>query len=79
MSHNRDDESALAERRDASTASGAGDTARPRRELIAWRNAVFAIFFLSGLSMASWVARLPAVRDFTELSTQGVGLVIMGG
>jgi MFS family permease len=44
----------------------------------AWRNAVFAVFFLSGLSLASWVARLPAVRDFTELSTQGVGLVILG-
>jgi MFS family permease len=55
------------------------DAPRPRRELTAWRNAVFAVFFLSGLSMASWVARLPAVRDFTELSTQGVGLVIMGG
>lgn len=51
---------------------------RSRRELTAWRNAVFAVFFLSGLSMASWVARLPAVRDFAELSTQGVGLVIMG-
>lgn len=51
---------------------------RSRRELTAWRNAVFAVFFLSGLSMASWVARLPAVRDFTGLSTQGVGFVILG-
>ncbi|MFF2272526.1 MFS transporter [Agromyces sp. NPDC058136] len=53
--------------------------ARPARELIAWRNAVFAIFFLSGLSMASWVARIPAIRDDTGLSTQGVGLVILAG
>ncbi|UOE43544.1 MFS transporter [Agromyces larvae] len=52
---------------------------RPTRELRAWRNAVFAVFFLSGLSMASWVARIPAVRDFNELSTQGVGLVILAG
>ncbi|WP_312855020.1 MFS transporter [Agromyces agglutinans] len=44
----------------------------------AWRNAVFAVFFLSGLSMATWVARIPAIRDFTGLSTQGVGLVILG-
>ncbi|PWC05968.1 MFS transporter [Agromyces badenianii] len=53
--------------------------ARAARELISWRNAVFAIFFLSGLSMASWVARLPAIRDDTGLSTQGVGLVILAG
>ena len=53
--------------------------ARSTRELVAWRNAVFAIFFLSGLSLASWVARLPAIRDDTGLSTQGVGLVILAG
>ncbi|WP_394553914.1 MFS transporter [Agromyces sp. MMS24-JH15] len=53
--------------------------ARTPRELRAWRNAIFAIFFLSGLSLASWVARIPAVRDFTDLTTQGVGLVILTG
>lgn len=47
--------------------------------LRAWRNAVFTVFFLSGLSLASWVARIPAVRDVNELSTQAVGLVILGG
>ncbi|UOQ90893.1 MFS transporter [Agromyces endophyticus] len=51
---------------------------RPARELVAWRNAIFAIFFLSGLAMASWVARIPAIRDDTGLTTQGVGLVILG-
>ncbi|MGR2752447.1 MFS transporter [Agromyces arachidis] len=61
-------------------ANTAGATsARPRRELVAWRNAVFAIFFLSGFGLASWVARLPVVRDAVELSTQGVGLVILAG
>ena len=54
-------------------------TDRPRRELTAWRNAIFTIFFLSGLSLASWVARLPAIRDDVGLSTQGVGLVILSG
>ena len=53
--------------------------ARPTRELVAWRNAVFAIFFLSGLSLATWVARIPAIRDDTGLNTQGVGLVILTG
>lgn len=52
---------------------------RPRRELVAWRNAIFTIFFLSGLSLASWVARLPAIRDEIGVSTQGVGLVILAG
>ncbi|MEF2976409.1 MFS transporter [Subtercola sp. YIM 133946] len=46
--------------------------------LIAWRNAVFIIFTLSGLAMASWVARLPAVRDELHLDTASVGLVILG-
>lgn len=54
-----------------------GTAARPPRELVAWRNAIFAIFLLSGLGLASWVARIPAIRDDTGLSTQGVGLVIL--
>jgi MFS family permease len=52
---------------------------RPTRELVAWRNAIFTIFFLSGLSLASWVARIPAIRDATGVNTQGVGLVILSG
>ena len=54
-------------------------TTRSTRELTAWRNAVFTVFFLSGLSLASWVARIPAIRDDTALNTQGVGLVILSG
>ncbi|TFD47883.1 MFS transporter [Cryobacterium frigoriphilum] len=46
--------------------------------LRAWRNAVFAIFFLSGLGLASWVSRVPAVRDSLDLSTADVGIVIFG-
>lgn len=52
---------------------------RPTREVGNWRNAVFAIFFLSGLSIASWVARLPELRDANGLSTQTLGLVILTG
>src|SRR6218665_851345 len=54
---------------------------RPRsvRELRAWRNAVFLVFFLSGLSIATWVARLPALRDVVGLSMQEGGLVIGTG
>ena len=52
--------------------------APPRHGLIAWRNAVFAVFFLSGLSLASWVARIPAVRDDLQISLDTVGIVILG-
>lgn len=54
-------------------------TSRSTRELIGWRNAIFTVFFLSGISLASWVARIPAIRDDTSLNTQGVGLVILSG
>lgn len=46
--------------------------------LLAWRNAVFALFFSSGLALATWMSRIPAVRDGLELSTAQVGIVIFG-
>lgn len=53
---------------------------RSRRELTAWRNAVFVIFILSGLAMATWVARIPGVRDDLGLGKDpsAVGLLILG-
>ncbi|PJJ65259.1 MFS transporter [Compostimonas suwonensis] len=51
---------------------------RGRRELIAWRNAVFVIFALSGMSIASWVARIPAIRDELGATTGAIGLLILG-
>jgi MFS family permease len=50
----------------------------PPRTLISWRNAVFMIFILSGVSIATWVARLPAIRDGLELNTANVGVLIFG-
>lgn len=44
----------------------------------AWRNAVFLVFMLPGLGLATWVSRLPAVRDSLEISTDQVGLLILG-
>ncbi len=54
--------------------------ARDRRELVAWRNAVFAVFVLSGLALATWVARIPGVRDDLGLGKDpsAVGLLILG-
>lgn len=57
--------------------TGATPTVRPGN-LRPWRNAVFVVFVLSGLLLASWVARIPGVRDSLHLSTAGVGLLILG-
>jgi len=55
----------------AATASG---PARP--EAIAWRNAIFVIFMLPGLAIASWVARLPAIRDVLDVGPAQLGFLI---
>jgi fucose permease len=49
-----------------------------RQSIIAWRNAIFVIFALPGIGIASWVSRLPAVRDALHLSPAQVGLLIFG-
>ncbi|WP_405218818.1 MFS transporter [Agrococcus sp. Ld7] len=46
--------------------------------LIAWRNAVFATFFAMGCSLASWLARVPYVRDQLDVSTGEMGLILLG-
>ncbi|MGO4783666.1 MFS transporter [Cryobacterium sp. W22_MBD10_FK3] len=51
---------------------------RGRLELTRWRNAVFVLFFVSGLGLASWVSRIPTVRDDLALRTDQVGLLIFG-
>jgi MFS family permease len=51
---------------------------RTRRDLTGWRNAVFVLFFVSGLGLASWVSRIPTVRDDLDLRTDQVGLLIFG-
>ncbi|NUU06570.1 MFS transporter [Leifsonia sp. C5G2] len=55
-------------------------TTRSRSELTAWRNAVFVIFILSGLALATWVARIPGIRDDLGLGKDpaAIGLLILG-
>lgn len=53
-------------------------TRRPHAELLAWRNAVFFIFALSGLSVASWASRVPAIRNGLDIDTGTLGLLIFG-
>ncbi|MDQ0474534.1 MFS transporter [Labrys wisconsinensis] len=42
------------------------------------RLALFAFFFLPGVSMASWVTRTPAIRDSVGASIAEMGLVLLG-
>ena len=44
----------------------------------AWRNAVFASFALNGLGAATWVIRLPSIREDLGLSVSQVGYLIFG-
>jgi fucose permease len=60
----------------SSSANAAG--ALSRQQVVAWRNAMFVIFALCGLALASWVARLPAVRDELGASTLDMGVLIFG-
>lgn len=46
--------------------------------LTAWRIAVFAVFAINGLAMASWFARTPAIRDALDVRTDEFGALIMG-
>lgn len=46
--------------------------------LTAWRNAVFAAFFAMGFGYASWMARVPHVRDVLDISTGEMGLILLG-
>ncbi|MFS8477362.1 MAG: MFS transporter [Micromonosporaceae bacterium] len=43
-----------------------------------WRNAVFVVFALNGVALASWTSRTPTVRDGLHASTTQMGLIIFG-
>ncbi|HEY0249868.1 MAG TPA: MFS transporter [Gryllotalpicola sp.] len=52
--------------------------ARTPAELRRWRNAVFAIFALNGLSISTWASRVPAVRQDLHATTDVIGLMLSG-
>jgi fucose permease len=49
-----------------------------RSQVAAWRNALFVIFAVCGLAMASWAARLPAISEILGASTLDIGVLIFG-
>ncbi|QAY59747.1 MFS transporter [Microbacterium protaetiae] len=55
------------------------DPVLTRSQLVRWRNAIFAIFLASGLSIATWSARVPAIRDTLGITRTDVGLMLFIG
>ena len=43
------------------------------------RNAVMAMFFIAGVALSTWIARLPALRDNLDIDTLQVGIFLFGG
>jgi MFS family permease len=50
-----------------------------RRALARWRTAIFAIFLASGLSIATWAARVPAIKDAVSVDRTQLGLMLLIG
>ncbi|MFE9252574.1 MFS transporter [Streptomyces sp. NPDC007088] len=59
---------------EAAAPRGAGRSAATSRR----RAALFTLFVVNGVVMASWVTRTPAIRDEIGASTAGMGAVIFG-
>lgn len=49
-----------------------------RRQLVAWRNGIFAVFAVCGIGLASWMARIPAVKDALDATTAQMGVLLLG-
>lgn len=49
-----------------------------RAALSAWRNALFVIFALCGVGLASWAARIPAVSVALKIDTAQLGVLLFG-
>jgi MFS family permease len=49
-----------------------------RPQLTAWRNAIFVVFALPGIGMATWASRLPAVQESLHASPAVMGWLLFG-
>ncbi|WP_258039074.1 MFS transporter [Microbacterium sp. Ru50] len=48
-----------------------------RSVYLRWRNAVFAIFAASGLSIATWAARVPTIKEDLGIENREIGLALL--
>ncbi|KJL35977.1 MAG: MFS transporter [Microbacterium sp.] len=49
-----------------------------RRAFVRWRAAIFVVFALSGLSIATWASRVPAIKAALGISQLEIGLLLLG-
>jgi fucose permease len=49
-----------------------------RRDVVAWRNAVFVIFALCGIGLSTWAARLPSVKEALQVGPKEIGILLFG-
>ncbi|HWM16109.1 MAG TPA: MFS transporter [Microbacterium sp.] len=49
-----------------------------RTQLNRWRTAVFAIFLASGLSIATWASRVPAIKVALDVDNIQIGFMLLG-
>ncbi|MHC9045353.1 MFS transporter [Microbacterium saperdae] len=54
------------------------ESALTRSQFVRWRAAIFAIFFASGLSIATWASRVPSIKADLALDNAQVGLILLG-
>lgn len=55
------------------------ESALTRSQLVRWRTAIFAIFLASGLSIATWASRVPAIKDTLGVDRTTLGLMLLVG
>ncbi|TQO19967.1 fucose permease [Rhodoglobus vestalii] len=48
------------------------------RQVLSWRNAIATLFTLAGFSFASWVGRIPTVRDTFDATHSEIGILLLG-
>jgi len=48
-----------------------------RSQLLRWRAAVFAIFAASGLSIATWASRVPAIKSTLGIGNAEIGVLLL--
>jgi len=50
-----------------------------RGQFVRWRTAIFAIFLASGLSVATWASRVPAIKEALGISKSEIGVLLLIG
>jgi fucose permease len=49
-----------------------------RAQVLAWRNATFAIFAVCGIFMATWLSRVPSIRDIYDATPLQMAGIVFG-